>query len=366
MSVIMEANQRREWMKSRRKMRKAARGARTRRQIFRMLLLVGMLFGAGACFTHLPWNLKAADQVIVHGNAVASREQVLRQLASAMNVPIYRLDPKQLENQIGSLKAVRHAFVRRYALPRPHLVVEVLEEYPWATFSRDPKLPPEAVIAQSGRFIPIAEFPAVVQPKLVIYGQPTLKLTSHEVTQWARWVNYIGAQTGRPVDSVDMRQPFDVRVCDGDLNFKLGMPDGTLTRRLGRLVSILPAIEPLKDKLKIEYIDMGLDNSIPVKISKNAPKARERALQEALRNASGANATASAQTAGAPNAVANDTATANPNIASTAATATTASAVSAGGGPTGAGYHVIPGAVNSNLNGTVNPARSVAQSGHTL
>jgi hypothetical protein len=111
---------------------------------------------------------------------------------------------------------------------------------------------------------------------------------------------------------------------------------------------------------------MGLDNSIPVKISKNAPKARERALQEALRNASGANATASAQTAGAPNAVANDTATANPNIASTAATATTASAVSAGGGPTGAGYHVIPGAVNSNLNGTVNPARSVAQSGHTL
>lgn len=330
MSVILEANQRREWMKSRRKMRKAARGARTRRQIFRMLLLVGMLFGAGACFTHLPWSLKSADQVIVHGNAVASREQVFRQLASAMNVPIYRLDPKQLENQIGSLKAVRHAFVRRYALPRPHLVVEVLEEYPWATFSRDPNLPPEAVIAQSGRFIPIAEFPAVVQPKLVIYGQPTLKLTSHEVTQWASWVNYIGAQTGRPVDSVDMRQPFDVRVCDGDLNFKLGMPDGTLTRRLGRLVSILPAVEPLKDK--IDYIDMGLDNSIPVKISKNAPKARERALQEALRNASDT-ATASAPAAGAPNTVANDTAAGNPVAANSAA---------------------------------ANPAHSVAQSGHTL
>lgn len=296
MSVILEASQRREWMKSRRKMRKAARRARTRRQILRMVLLVGMLIGAGACFTHLPWSLQNGDQVMVHGNAVVSREQILKQLTPAMQVPVYRLDPQKLETQIASLKAVRHAFVRRYALPRPHLVVEVLEEYPWASYSRDPKLPPEAVIAQSGRFIPISEFPTVVQPKLIIYGQPTLKLTSHEVTQWASWANYISAQTGRPVDSIDMRQPFDVKVCDGDLNFKLGMPDATLTRRLGRLVSILPAVEPLKDK--IDYIDMGLDNSIPVKISKNAPKARERALQEALHNAvTGASAELAAGTA---------------------------------------------------------------------
>lgn len=328
MSVILEANQRREWMKSRRKMRKATRRARARRQVLRLMLLAAMVVGAGACFTHLPWTLKSADQIVVHGNAVASRQQILQKLVSAMNQPIYRLDPKQLENKVAALKAVRYAFVRRYALPRPHLVVEVLEEYPWATFSRDPKQPPEAVIAQSGRIIPIAEFPSVIQPKLMIYGQPNLKLTSHEVTQWASWANYIGSQTGRPVTSIDMRQPLDVRVCDGDLNLKLGLPDGTLTRRLGRLVSILPAVEPLKDK--IDYIDMGLDNSIPVKIDKNAPKARERALQEALRNAAAAEVGANPALTAAGAAGAESATTAvQPSPSAPGATATTASPVPA-------------------------------------
>lgn len=267
MSRLLEADQRREWMKSRRKMRKAARQARSRRQTLRYMLLCALLVCGGACFTHLPWCLSNEQtQIIVHGNSVATREQVSKLLTSALDVPIYRLDPKQLEHQLGSLKAVRYAFVRRYALPHPRLVVEILEEYPWASFTSDPKLPPQYVIAQSGRFIPVKDFPNVVQPKMVIYGQPTLKLTSREVTQWASWANYIAEQTGRPVDSIDLRQPFDVRVADGDLNIKLGMPDTTLTRRLGRLVSILPTVESVKDRL--EFIDLGLDNSIPLKVSK--------------------------------------------------------------------------------------------------
>ncbi|MBK9770436.1 MAG: FtsQ-type POTRA domain-containing protein [Candidatus Obscuribacter sp.] len=135
----MEADQRREWMKSRRKMRKAARGARLRRQTLRFMLLCGLLFCGGACFTHMPWSVhNEKTQIVLRGNSVASKEQVLKLLGSAMDVPIYRLDPKQLEKQLASLKAVRYAFVRRYALPQPKLVVEVLEEYPWASFSTDP------------------------------------------------------------------------------------------------------------------------------------------------------------------------------------------------------------------------------------
>jgi cell division septal protein FtsQ len=285
MTMIMEADQRREWMRSRRKQRKATRRARSRRQAFRYVLLIGMLVAGAACFTHLPWKLHSEQtEVIVHGNSVATRDQILKLTRAAVNVPVYRLDPKKLENQIASLKAVRHAFVRRYALPKPHLVVEVLEEYPWATYSPDPAKPAEAVIAQSGRFISIAEFPKVVQPHLVIYAQPTMKLTSREVAQWASWANYITTQTGRPVDYIDMRQPFDVKVANGDLTLKLGMPDQTLTRRLGRLVSILPAVEPIKDK--VDYIDLGLDNSIPLKISKG-PKAHP--VQNANANAHGDN-----------------------------------------------------------------------------
>ncbi len=283
MTMIMEADQRREWMKSRRKQRKATRRARSRRQTLRYVLLFGMLIAGAACFTHLPWALhNEKTEVIVHGNSVATKDQVLKLVKNAVNVPIYRIDPKKLENQIASLKAVRHAFVRRYALPKPHLVVEILEEYPWATYSPDPTKPAEAVIAQSGRFISISEFPAVVRPHLVIYGQHSLKLTSREVAQWASWANYISSQTGRPVDYIDMRQPFDVKVANGDLTLKIGLPDATLTRRLGRLVSILPTVEPIKDK--VEFIDLGLDNSIPLKISKNPKRPTEKSEAEDARN----------------------------------------------------------------------------------
>jgi cell division septal protein FtsQ len=281
MNTILEAEQRRDWMKSRRKMRKAARRARSRRQAMRFCLLAGLLVIGALGFTHLPWRLNNdPTEIVIHGNAVVTREQILKILHSAINVPVYRLDPRQLEQKLASLRAVRHAFVRRYALPHPRLVIEILEEHPWASYSSDPSLPPTAVITQSGRFIPVAEFPSVIRPDLVIYGQPTLTLTSHEVVQWASWVNYINMQTARPVSSIDMRQPFDVMVQDADLRIKIGTPDTTLTRRLGRIASILPTVESMKDKVNIDYVDLSLDNSIPLKIGKGLPHKNLHALAQ--------------------------------------------------------------------------------------
>ena len=281
MSRVLEADQRRTWMKSRRKMRKATRRARTRRQMLRFLLLMVLFFSGAACFTHLPWAMHGQEsQIEVKGNHVVTTAQVVKALNGSTDVAVYKLDPQVLQSRLTSLKAVRHAFVRRYALPQPRLIVDILEEYPWASYARAPGEPIQAVIAQSGRFIPVSEFPNVDRPHMIIYGQPTLKLTQKQVVQWASWANYIAGQTGRTVDAIDMRQPFDVRVANGDLTLKLGIPDASLTRRLGRLVSVLPAVEPIKEKL--EYIDLGLDNSVPLKVNKNLPpeKLRELAAQK--------------------------------------------------------------------------------------
>ncbi|MBU6450324.1 MAG: FtsQ-type POTRA domain-containing protein [Cyanobacteria bacterium REEB67] len=281
MSTILEAEQRRDWMKSRRKMRKAARRARSRRQTMRFTMLAFLLVLGALGFTHLPWRVHNEQaEIVVHGNAVVSREQILQAMRGAVNVPVYRLDPRQLEQKLAALKAVRHAFVRRYALPHPRLLVEILEEHPWASYSPSPDQAPTAVIAQSGRFIPIAEFPTVTKPELVIYGQPSLKLTAHEVVQWASWVDYIHVQTGRPVTSIDMRQPFDVAVQDSDIKLKIGTPDTTLTRRLGRLASILPTVSAMTEKVNIDYVDLSLDNSVPLKIGKGLPHKNLHALAQ--------------------------------------------------------------------------------------
>ena len=260
---------RQEWIRSRRQRRKGAKAARLRRQFMRYVLLAVMLWGSVFIFQNTRWTLASSKtDIVIHGNQVATSAQIRAKVASFLQMPIYKIEPKAVEKKVSELAAVRYAFVRRYALPKPKLVIEVLEEYPWATFSTSPDDEPLAVIAQSGRMIPLKDFPGVPQPALKIYGMPNCQFNSGEVSQWASWVAYIGAQTKAPVDFVDMRKPFDVTVQDDDLLLKLGTPDTTLTRRLGRLSSVMAAVQPLRSKL--EYVDLGLDNNIPLKVARKA------------------------------------------------------------------------------------------------
>ncbi|CAN5420059.1 hypothetical protein BH10CYA1_BH10CYA1_02480 [soil metagenome] len=272
--MTVPAETRKEWIRSRRQRKKVARRARFRRQMVRYMVLCSLLVLGWSGFTKMPWTLKhGAEDIVVHGNQVATVDQVRKSIANVATTPLYRLNPRQLEKQVIALQVVKHAFVRRYALPQPRIVVEVLEEFPWASFSPGPELPTESVIAQSGRMIPIKDFPTITQPQLVFYGKPGLKLNHLNVAQWAKWVGYISEQTGEPVEYVDLRNANDVRIKNGDLHLKLGIADTSLTRRLGRLTSVLAAVQPMKSRL--EYIDLSLDNNIPLKVAKKERESKD-------------------------------------------------------------------------------------------
>jgi len=271
--MTLPVEQRREWIRSRREQRKLTRRARLHRQTLRYLLLAMLAASGVAAFSYLPWSIRdAKGQIEVRNNRVATNDQVRNALKDSVNRPIYELDPQKLEDRVTDLGIVKQAFVRRYALPKRRMIVEVLEEFPWASFGTDPDKPTEAVICESGRIVSVSEFPKVVQPDLKVYGPANLDLSAKDVSQWATWLNLISKQTNYSVQSVDMRDLQNVVVQDGDLSLRLGSPDTTLTRRLSRLSSLQPAIEPLKER--VEYIDLGLDNNIPVKIAKKADNAK--------------------------------------------------------------------------------------------
>lgn len=216
--MTMHVEQRRERIRGRRQKRKLARTARVRRQVLRYLLLCLLLTGGAAMLTHVPWRVSNLERdIIIRGNSVASVEQVRGVLAGTAGKPIYKLDPRRLEAQLRSLEAVRYAFVRRYLFPHPHLVVDVVEEFPWATLVTDPGHPADLVISETGRLIPINEFPTIHQPNFKIYGTSEFQLTMKQVSQWATWMSYIETQTGRKVGCLDMRHPHDVRAQVGDL-----------------------------------------------------------------------------------------------------------------------------------------------------
>lgn len=265
--MTLHLQQRQDLIRSRRERKKQAKRARIRRQVVRYFFLCLLLAAAASGFLFLPWSLADAQRdIIVKGNQVVDVEQVRGALLNYVGRPIYKLDPKQLEARVKLLEAVRFAYVRRYVLPHPHLVVEVLEEFPWATFSTNPDGPPEAVISETGRIIPIKEFPHIIQPEFRIYGQSNLNLNKASVGQWAAWVAYVASQTGQRVDYVDMRKPDCVWIQDGNLRLKLGIADSSLTRRLGRLASVVPVLEKVDGQL--EFVDLSLDNNIPLKVTK--------------------------------------------------------------------------------------------------
>jgi cell division septal protein FtsQ len=269
--------QRQEWIRSRRQRRKGAKSARLRRQFLRYILLASLLWGGLFVFQTMQWTIsKPETDIVIHGNIVTTDKQIRDKLTSFLDSPIYKIEPAAVEKRVAELQAVKYAFVRRYALPRPKIVVEVLEEFPWATFSTDPDGDPEAVISESGRLIPIKDFPTVQQPVLKIYGSKTCRFKASDVSQWAHWIAFIQAQTHQTIEYIDMRKPLDVVIQDGDLCLKLGAPDTTLTRRLGRLASVMSALEPLRGRL--EYVDLGLDNNIPLKVASKKTNEKSSAV----------------------------------------------------------------------------------------
>jgi cell division septal protein FtsQ len=263
--MILHIQQRQNWIRSRRQRRKLAKRARLRRQVLRYITLT-VLLTAGLCiFRYMQWSISSIDpQVAVQGNQVVSINQVRDAMSKQALLPLYRLDPQSLSQRICNLQDVQYCFVRRYMFPHPKIVAQVLEEFPWASLSSQPGDAPFGVISESGRTIPIAFFPRIIQPALTIYTEPGTEFDSAQVTKWAAWINNIQAQTGKVVSYVDMRNTDDIRVMDGDLYLKIGSADSTLNYRISRLASINQTLEEFKDK--VVYVDLSLENNIPIRI----------------------------------------------------------------------------------------------------
>ena len=267
---MLEADQRQAWMRSRRNKRKTARHARVRQFLLRYFLMV-LLVGTGIYFlANSSWRLGNLDKdIIVRGNNYSGTAQIKKSLAAYLNRPVFEIDPKNVEKDVEKLESIKFAFVRRYIFPRPKLVVIVKEEFPWASLSNDPEREPAYIVAESGRMIPVKKFPSYPRPPMVIsadFNKAKKMFSPEEVKQWATWIGYIENQAGEKVQLVDLRRQYDVRVKTDKTLFRLGIPDTTLATRLGRISSIMETVAAYRDQL--EYVDLALDNNIPLKLSK--------------------------------------------------------------------------------------------------
>ncbi len=269
--MSLQVDRRTEWIRTRRQRRNQFRQARWRRWLIRYLALALILLAGAAGFAYLPWSLDFRDGAcLLRGNHVVTGRQVAALLSVADGKPLYLIDPDSISQRLQSLPAVRFAFVRRHLLPRPHLVVEILEEYPWATFSLSPDTEAVAVISDTGRAIPLRVFPTFYRPSFTIFARPDLTLSAAQVERWSRHIAYIEQQTGKVLDYLDLRRPHEIEIGAGDLRLKIGSADQTLTKRLGRLAAVMPVVDRLQRRL--DYINLSLDSNVPLKLGEAISK----------------------------------------------------------------------------------------------
>ncbi len=261
--MLLHIEQRREQIRLRRQQKKFVKQARIRREVTRYLLLGILLLAGTSCFRYLQWNLVSPQEIQINDNKLVRVSQIQDFLSPYLGKPLYCLNPSRIEQQLTTLEPVQYAFVRRFVIPKPVLVVDILEEFPWATLVTEPGKSPVAMISQQGRLIPVDKYPPESFPPLRIYGTNHLKLNAAQVSSWATWSNLIEMQTNQPISYIDMRHINNIIVQDGTLCLHLGTPDSTLTRRLSRLSSVLPILSSLNKQ--VEYIDLGLDSNIPLK-----------------------------------------------------------------------------------------------------
>lgn len=293
--MTLPVEKRRLWIKSRRQQRKLTRYARLRRQFFRYVLLLCVLSLGVFIFKRIQCHLYENQSGLeIKGNTVASNEQIFSVLRpQIINTPLFLLDPHELENKIQKLSAIKYAFIRRYVLPKPSLKIEVLEEFPWAAvYVLDNKHPLRIdsasnsdsttqkhteekapfVVAESGRLISTSEFPHIFEPALRIYIDDIshLHLSQSDIQQWTDRIAYISKQMQCPVTAIDMRERHNIKIETAKFNLVLGNTDSALTRRLNRLPSVLEVLaNQHKDPV---YINLALNNNIPVKLAKKTDK----------------------------------------------------------------------------------------------
>ena len=72
-----------------------------------------MLLGSLYVFQHTQWTLaNARTDIVIHGNQIASNEQIRAQVVRFLDILIYKIEPRLVEKKISELAVVKYVFVK--------------------------------------------------------------------------------------------------------------------------------------------------------------------------------------------------------------------------------------------------------------
>ena len=218
-------------------------------------------------------KLAHADESVlnVQGNNITSDYKIINIIRQTQlpHVQIFRLDTKELEENILQLQTIRKVFIRRYWFPA-RLYVAVDERIPVFLLAPNLESEPNSALTSDGVLIDHEYFPfknPVKAKKLLTYGVRNgvdEVWDKKKVEELIKLTKAIEMYSNQEVQYIDIRDKSDIYIMLKDYLIRFGEINESAQNRAKCIASILPQAEKFGKKTK--YIDLRWEDSSYIKI----------------------------------------------------------------------------------------------------
>ncbi len=253
--------------------------AATRANLQRIRILLSLIMIIAICYggikiLKLPqWylnseKLSAADPSVIkiQGNVITPDYKIINMIRQTQlpYTQIFRLNTKELENNISQLQPVKKVYVRRFWFPA-RLTIALDERTPVFLLAPNLESEPNSALCSDGTLIDhdyLPLNPSIKAKKLLTYGVRDgfdEVWDKKRVEEIIKLVKAIEAYSGQEVQYIDLRNNSDVYVMLKEYLVRFGEINDTAMKRAKWIASILPQARSVEGKIK--YIDLRWDDS---------------------------------------------------------------------------------------------------------
>lgn len=247
--------------------------------LIRLKLLLSFVMILGLCFLGFKilksshWcidlnKLNSAHPSVlkIQGNIITPNHKIINMIRQTQlpYTQIFRLDTKELEQNISQLQPVKKVYVRRHWFPA-RITVAIEERTPAFLLAPNLEAQPHCALTTDGvlidhDYLPLN--PTIKVIKLLTYGVKDgldVVWDKDKVGEIIKLVKAMEAYSNQQVQYIDLRNNKDVYIMLQEYLVRFGEINQTAMKRAKSIAAILPEAKKIQQKIK--YIDLRWEDS---------------------------------------------------------------------------------------------------------